>query len=296
MILGAGALMIIATVEDAGSESFQAARVEADRQAALAHALAEQGGIDPAGRVTLYAGLGLFEDASIGEKIAGGYARFDQADRSGIVEVLVSRPAWAAAMLGRIAAGEIPRGDLAAFHARQIRAFKDEVLSAQLNDVWGELRDSSEEKRKLIGDWKKKLTPEHLADADIEKGRVVFQNICGACHKMYGEGGTIGPDLTGSGRKDLGYLLENIIDPGATVSNDYRMSILTLKDGRIITGVVAGEDRKILTLRQIAGEVVVGKDSIKKRERPPVSMMPDGLLQALKPEQVRDLIAFLMKP
>ncbi len=94
----------------------------------------------------------------------------------------------------------------------------------------------------------------------------------------------------------MGYLLENIADPGAVVSNDYRMTILTLKDGRIITGVVAREDKKTLTLRQIAGETVIEKGTIQKRERPNVSMMPDGLLLALPPEQIRDLIAYLMHP
>ncbi|MGI9242825.1 MAG: PVC-type heme-binding CxxCH protein [Verrucomicrobiales bacterium] len=241
-------------------------------------------------------GLAGFEDSTIGAEIARRYEQFAPAERSAVIEVLVSRPAWAKAALAEMEAGRIPRGDLAAFHARQIRAFKDPDLDQQLGEIWGEMRKSSKEKRELIETWTGKLSGASLAGADLGAGRAVFQNVCGACHRLYGEGGTIGPDLTGSGRSDLGYLLENIADPGAVVSNDYRMTILTLKDGRIITGVVAAEDRITLTLRQIAGEVVIEKEGITKRERPVVSMMPEGLLLALEPDQVRDLIAYLQHP
>ena len=117
--------------------------------------------------------------------------------------------------------------------------------------------------------------------------------ICGACHIMYGEGGRIGPGLTGSNRHDLSYLLENIIDPGAVVSLDYRMSIFEIKDGRVMTGIVAAENDNTVTLQQMAEETVVEKSLIKKRSVAEVSMMPEGLLQPFRDEQVRDLIAYL---
>ena len=113
---------------------------------------------------------------------------------------------------------------------------------------------------------------------------------------MYGEGGRIGPDLTGSNRSDLGFLLENIIDPGAVVSADFRMTVLTLADGRVLTGVVGGETEKTLTLRQAASEMTLQKSELSKREVLPVSMMPEGLLLAFDESQVRDLIAYLRHP
>jgi len=248
---------------------------------------------EPSFAATAVHGLATFDDPALGEKIAERYDSFDESSRAAVMEVLVSRKEWALSMLDQIEADKIPRADLAAFHARQIRAFGDEALSAKLTEVWGSLRDSPEEKRKLIEDWRKKLTPKVLAAADRSKGRVVFQQVCGACHKMYGEGGAIGPDLTGSGRKDLGYLLENIADPGAVVSKDYRMTTLNLRDGRIITGVIARQNKTSLTLRQIAEETTLDKKSITKRETSEISMMPDGLLQALPEEQIRDLISYL---
>ena len=80
-------------------------------------------------------------------------------------------------------------------------------------EVWGELRESAADKKELIEKVKKQLTPAVLAKANLSQGRVLFTAVCGACHTMYGQGGKIGPDLTGSGRANLDYLLENIADP-----------------------------------------------------------------------------------
>lgn len=245
---------------------------------------------------TAVKGLALYDDASLGESLAKRYKKFDPAARPALMEVLVSRPAWALAVLKAIEAGAIPKSDLSAFHARQISAFEDETLRSELVRVWGEVRESAADKRKLIEEWTAKLTPERLAGADLSRGRQLYAGICGACHVMYGEGGKIGPDLTGSNRNDLGYLLENILDPGAVVSADYRMSLLTHTDGRVLTGVVGEENDRTLTLRQTTGEMVLEKSAIAKREVVPVSMMPEGLLLAFDEGQVVDLIAYLKHP
>jgi putative heme-binding domain-containing protein len=113
---------------------------------------------------------------------------------------------------------------------------------------------------------------------------------------MYGEGGKVGPDLTGSGRANLDYLLENIADPSGVVSADYRMSLVTLKDGRVLSGVVARQDARTLTLRVLTEETVIEKSEVVKQDASPMSMMPEGLLLAFQPDQIRDLIAYLMHP
>lgn len=241
-------------------------------------------------------GLALFEDPALGVTLAKRYRKFGESARPALLEVLVSRPAWAAALLGEIEAGAIPKSDLSAFHARQINAFPEKELRDTLARVWGELRESSEDKRKLIEEWTAKLTPERLAAANLSSGRQLYAGICGACHVLYGAGGSIGPDLTGSNRNELGYLLENILDPGAVVSADYRMSLLALADGRVLTGVVGEENDRTLTLRQLTGEIVLEKSGIAKREVAPVSMMPEGLILAFEEEQVIDLIAYLQHP
>lgn len=241
-------------------------------------------------------GLALSEDPAIGERLAKVYRKFSPQERTALLDTLVSRPSFAKALLAEMATGAIAKTDLGAFHARQIRGFGDDALTKQLTEVWGELRESAADKKDLIAKLKTDLTPARLAAANLSNGRTLFAAVCGACHMMYGEGGKIGPDLTGSGRANLDYLLENIVDPGAVVSADFRMSLVTLKDGRALSGVMTGHDARTLTLRTLAETITLDQDEVVKTETSPLSMMPEGLLFAFPPDQVRDLIAYLMHP
>jgi putative heme-binding domain-containing protein len=248
--------------------------------------------------ITAVRGLALFDDPAIGTRLAKSYRKFYPPERPAVLDTLVSRPAWAAAMLTNVGdgPGKIARADITAFHARQIHAFRDDALSKQLTETWGELRESAADKKQLIEKLKADLTPEALAKADLSQGRALYTAVCGACHVMYGQGGKIGPDLTGSGRANLDYLLENIADPSGVVSADYRMSLLTLKDGRTLSGVIAEQTERTLTLRTLTESLPLDRADIVKTETSPMSMMPEGLLLALQPEQIRDLIAYLMHP
>ena len=240
-------------------------------------------------------GLAQFDDPAIGARLAKDYRNFHPVDRPAVMETLVSRATFAAALLERVAAGQIPRTDISAFHARQIRNFNDAALTKQLTALWGDLRDTAADKAKAIADWKTKLTPAVLAKANLSQGRALYAT-CAACHTLYGEGGKTGPDLTGSGRANLDYLLENILDPSAVVPADMRLSILRLNDGRTLSGIIAAQNDRTLTLRTLTEEVTVEKSAITKQELSPLSMMPDALLQPLNETQVRDLIAYLMHP
>jgi putative membrane-bound dehydrogenase-like protein len=241
-------------------------------------------------------GLSLSDDPAIGVKLAKSYRSFHPSERTAVIDTLVSRPAFSKALLDEVAASKIAREDISAYHARQIRSFKDEALNKQLGQVWGEMRESGEEKRALISKLKAALTPETLAKADKSAGRTVYNQICATCHTLYGEGGQIGPDLTGSGRSNIDYLLENILDPGAVVTADFRLNVVTLKDGRVLNGMISAKTDRTLTLKTMTEPVTVERTEIVKQDEMTQSMMPEGLLQAFSPEQVRDLIAYLMHP
>lgn len=241
-------------------------------------------------------GLTLFDDPAIGQRLVKDYRKFASGDRGAVLDALVSRPAWAAAMLESVGKGQIARSEVTAFHARQIRDFKNDALTKKLTEVWGELRESAADKKELIEKLKKQLDAPTLAKANLSQGRMFFTAICGACHQMYGQGGNIGPDLTGSGRANIDYLLENIADPSGVVSADYRMSLLTLKDGRVLSGVISGQNEQTVSLRTLTETMTLERAEIIKTETSPVSMMPEGLLLAFQPDQIRDLIAYLMHP
>lgn len=240
-------------------------------------------------------GLSQFDDPAIGEKLAKSYRNFDASERSAVVETLLSRPVFAKALLNEVAAGKIARADVTPFHARQIRGFNDPVLAKQLAEVWGELREPAADKRALIAKLKGQLSPDELAKADPGAGRVVFNTLCASCHRLYGQGGVLGPDLTGAGRDNLDYLLDNIADPSAVVNADFRMSLATMKDGRVLGGVVTAKTARTVTLRTLTETTTIENADIKTLEQSPQSMMPEGLLEAVSATQVRDLIAYLMQ-
>jgi putative membrane-bound dehydrogenase-like protein len=239
-------------------------------------------------------GLAACDDLGIPRAILDQYPRLDPEARSIAVNTLVSRPAYAKALLDAVASGAVGRQDLSAFHARQIRSFGDERLTAKLTEVWGETRASDAEKRKLIEQGKERLSSERLATADLPAGRALFNKSCANCHVLYGHGKTVGPDLTGSNRRNLDYLLENILDPSASVAADFRMSVAVLESGRVITGLVIEKAEKTLTFETQNERVVVDRSEIEEMHGTSASLMPDGLLQNLSETEVRDLFAYLM--
>jgi putative membrane-bound dehydrogenase-like protein len=241
-------------------------------------------------------GLALFDDPEIGRSLARNYRAFHLADRPAALDTLVSRPSFARALMDQVAAGNIPRADLTAFHARQIRSLGDPEVTRQLSSVWGELRDSDAQRRQQIGLLKQKLDRATLVQGDRSRGRMLFDRVCGACHKLYGNGGAIGPDLTGSGRDNLDYLLENIIDPSASVSADFLMVVAAMRDGRVLNGLVKAQSPRTITLQTQTEATVLDRSEIETLRPSSSSLMPDGLLDTLNPLEIRDLIAYLAHP
>ena len=202
---------------------------------------------------------------------------------------------YAAELLKAIEGGKLKRQEVTAFHARQIRSFENEKLSEQLAKVWGEVRVSGAEKKQLMAQLKEANNKETLAKANPSAGRALFTKTCANCHVLYGQGKTgAGPDLTGSNRRNLDYLLENIVDPSASVAADFKATLYRLADGRTLTGVIVEQTEKTLTLQTAAERPTIAKEDIEDSKSTGQSLMPDGLLQPLSPEQIRDLLAYLM--
>src|SRR5690606_27926703 len=131
---------------------------------------------------------------------------------------------------------------------------------------------------------------------DLNNGGKLFMRTCGTCHKMYGQGGNIGPDLTGSNRSDIDYLLFNILNPSEEIQDAYKMVVITTRDGRTYSGNLVGENQRQLTMRVVGeNDVVINKSSIQSKEVTPVSMMPQGLLNTLTEKEMIDLLTYLQK-
>jgi putative membrane-bound dehydrogenase-like protein len=251
---------------------------------------------DPVVRGPALRGLAAFADEKTPGLILGAFSTFTEEEKSDAVHTLASRPAYALALLDAVERGQVPRTDVSAFTARQMLGLKNKQVTERLEKVWGTIRPASKDKAALMEKYKKQLTPHVLKAANLSNGRLVYARNCAACHRLFDDGIPIGPDLTGSQRANLDYVLENLLDPSAVVPGDYQVTALLTKNGRLLTGIIKQETDKAVTVQTQNESVLVPKDEIETREKSAVSMMPEGLLDKLTTEEVRDLIAYLAGP
>jgi putative heme-binding domain-containing protein len=142
--------------------------------------------------------------------------------------------------------------------------------------------------------------PDALKSRNFAQGEAMFRStLCATCHRFNGEGGSIGPDLTGSGnRYTLRDLLENIIDPSKVISDQYDSHEITLKNQSIVLGrIVVEENDKLFVVSNPfapADQTVLNSGDVLRKEVRKVSMMPPGLVNSLNSDELRDLVAYLL--
>jgi putative heme-binding domain-containing protein len=241
-------------------------------------------------------GLAAFDHPQTPTLLLKGYAKWTADEKSDAIQTLASRGAYALALLDALDQKAIPRHDINSFTIRQLQALKQPELSAKLTKVWGEIRPASADKAKLMAKYKAELKPEVLKKANVSNGRALFNKACASCHRLFGEGGDIGPDLTGAQRSNLDYILENVLDPSAIVPREYQVTVVVTTGGRTLSGIVKKESDAALTLQTANDVVVVPKSEIDSRTATKVSMMPDGAFEQMRIEEVRDLVAYLAGP
>jgi len=237
--------------------------------------------------------LARYEDAEIPELILSRYNRFRHEACVAAIETLCSRPAYAAALLKAIRDNRLGDAQLSASQARQIAQFEVPELNDLLTEVWGTLNQTSAEKEEKIASLRETLTADTLAAGNAVHGRALFEKTCSSCHKLFGEGKPLAPDLTGGNRKNLDYLLENIVTPSAIVPNQYRMSTFVLNSGRVVNGVIKNETEQTVLVQTEKEEIAIPQDEIELVKPSNLSLMPEGLIDRMTDEQIRDLIAYL---
>jgi putative membrane-bound dehydrogenase-like protein len=131
-------------------------------------------------------------------------------------------------------------------------------------------------------------------NGDIENGKTIFSTACGTCHSVNGQGGQIGPVLNGAGASGTETLLRAILTPNAAMEAGYRNFRIELRDGEMLDGFLVKEDDNAFILRQPnLQDQRIEKDRVRRFDFTQKSLMPEGLLDSLQPEEVSDLFAFL---
>ena len=241
-------------------------------------------------------GLAAYDDAKTPAAILAVYPSLSPTHRRDALNTLASRIGFAKPLLAAVAQGSVPVKDLTADLVRQLRGLKNVELEQDILKLWGVSRDSSADMKTEIAKYKRIYQAGGSQPGDASRGRAVFARTCQQCHTLFDTGGHVGPDLTGSQRADLDYILLNVVDPNAVIPNDYRASIIETKDGRNITGIVTKQDDKALTVVTANETLVLPRSEVASQQLSPLSMMPEGLLQSLTEQEVRDLIYYLSRP
>ena len=219
--------------------------------------------------------------------------------RNEAINLLATRPEMALVLLEAVDQKRLAPSLVSPVMLDQFERFDREEITALIDKNWMRGGDGVdlEELHAAIEGWKKKLTPKMISQADVSKGRQTYMMTCGTCHQLFGEGIAMGPDLTGSNRADLGYVLENVLAPNAVVSKEYMLNIFTMKDGSTLSGMISKETPEFVTLSMPGGTTTdVKKSEIESREEMAQSLMPAGLFDALPLEQVAALVKYLASP
>ncbi len=239
-------------------------------------------------------GIAILAPEKMTEILLGAYGRLRGRGREAVIAALATRPESALAMVKAIEQGNVDRRQVTVSQIRQMQRYEIPGLLELLQQTWPQLRPITADKRQRIEQLREQLSADVLAAANAANGRVLWDKSCGKCHLLFGSGGKIAPDLTGSQRSSLEYLLENIVDPSATLAESFRMTSLLLTDGRMVSGVVLRKTEQAWEIQTPTELVVIRAADIDESRPTRLSLMPEGLLDVLDKQQTVDLLAYLM--
>ena len=251
----------------------------------------------PSFRRSLIQALATVSDEASPAVLLGRFGVFSPEQLTDAVAALASNAAGGKALLAAVAAGKADKTQLSPLVVRQLKSLGDKELDAQLAAVVGVVNATKADFAKNKAKYEAMLKPEAIRKGDITAGRQLFTSACGICHTFGYTGNQVGPGLAGSNIGKLDYFLENVLNPNGVIGKDYQLNVFKLKGGATMSGIVQFEDAQSFRLVMPGGaKFTVAKGEVEQREILPMSLMPEGLLDALAKEQVINLVAYLQFP
>ena len=208
------------------------------------------------------------------------------------IEALTDRADSATELLGLIRDGKVPSTLINANQAQKMLSLKNQPLADLVTKYWGVVRTERDPARvELIARMRNELRTSH---GDPVAGRVVFKKLCAQCHKMYGEGAEVGPDITRNGRASFEQLLSNVFDPSLVIGSAYQGLTVVTKEGRVVSGLPAEDSAQRVVLKvQGDKQEIIARSDIDEVVPSKLSLMPEGIEKQLQPKELHDLFAFI---
>jgi putative heme-binding domain-containing protein len=236
--------------------------------------------------------LAAYDELDIGRRVAAVYPALTGDVRTAAQTLLSSRTAWSLQLVQAVDRGQVRPLDVPREIVAQMKLHKDSQLAGLLRRYWPEPATPGG------AAWQSQI--QHFGDVlkagkgDPYRGQVLFNASCASCHTLFARGGHVGPDLTSYQRSDLDFLLLNIVNPSAQIREGYENFVVETKDDRTMNGFLVERDSRLVVLRGLDGQnITLERKDIVDLRAASLSLMPEGLLDALSDQQVRDLFAFL---
>ena len=243
-------------------------------------------------RTAAFGMLGRFDDQAIATALLAAYPHQAEPWRFQARELLLSRSSWARAFLAAVETGKITSADVSLEQLNRFATLRSGDLAALVRKHWGVTRGVTREEK--LAEVRRLNNDLRAGPGDSARGRRLFQDRCASCHRLFGEGETIGPDLSYANRHDRDFLLISLVDPTGVVRKEYQAYQVATHDGRVFSGLIVDQTPDTITLRDGKGaRTQVARLEIDELKESDVSLMPESLYKELSPQQMRDLFSFL---
>ncbi|MEO9893903.1 MAG: hypothetical protein ABJF52_15350, partial [Aurantibacter sp.] len=239
-----------------------------------------------------------FDTPEISSQVLDWYSidlRSNETLKMAALNLFASRPKWTKDFLHLIEVKKkIPVEDVPEELVRQMQLLNDTEITKSVSNLWPNNGPaSSEDKNDRMTDI---LIVLNDGEGNATAGKSLYSNRCGLCHKLFDEGGDIGPDLTGYDRNNKKYMVFNVVDPSADIREGFVNYQVVLNDGRTISGTLVEKSIKAITLKSMSGELTtIATNQIDTMSPNKISLMPERLLMGMKDHEIRDLFAYIAK-
>jgi len=226
-------------------------------------------------------------------KLYPNVLREDPDIRSAALSLLITRPEWTISLLDEIQEQlTIDKNDLPIDLINRIKLLGDKKLTERTEKIWPEsIRSTTTEKTEQI---KKYIDLVKSGNGNPDKGKSIYESACVACHRLNGQGGSIGPKLTGYDRRNYINMVSQVVDPSADIREGYVSYTVKTKDGRTIVGFLTSRSENNVSVKPYGGETVqFSMDQVLSMEPEEHSLMPEGLLDGLTDQEIKDLFAYI---
>jgi putative heme-binding domain-containing protein len=212
--------------------------------------------------------------------------------RIAAASLLTHRPTWTLALLRAIEARQINKTCVPPAIVQRIGYFSDSNIHLLMQKIWPDQATATPDDRKKEINRVAGILETGMGHP--KNGKAIFAQQCSNCHKLFGQGGEVGPDLTSFNRNDINAMLLSIVHPSAEIREGYNSYLITTTDGRTLTGTLAEQDQQTVMLRTPDGQSIsIPRKEIDEMTVTKQSLMPEGLLNAYSDQQLRDLFAYL---